>query len=231
MTQDEMDEKLGDTDTSSDSSTDQNSDSSDGADSDNNADEDVKLKKSEWEATRKELNSVKLALKQERERNRNKGLSSPVEGNEEEDGKPARRKNDDVRAIIQEEREKEQKKERVQFEEVEKTNILKRFPKLVSDNQYGIDEQILENYNILLEGRKARNLNPRTQADVAKLLEHAVKMTYPDLFVQEEKERNEKGETYTGMETGMSQRGKAPAKQYTQKENQLKATVDAMIRK
>lgn len=197
MTEETQDDKQEDLDTSSDASADENQDSSDGAGSDTNADEEeVKLTKEDWESMQGELASVKKALAIEREKKR-KPLSHVEE-------KEVAVKEDDKSLSIPKWRLEEIRQERLNYEDKEKDRILKRFPAIAADNEYGINDEVRENYISLIEISRQQGYAPRTREDVAQFLERAVKMTRPDLYIAELKAKEAGGGDYAGTEHGMA---------------------------
>lgn len=217
-----LDENIEDIDTSLSSSDDENNDSSDaeGGDTD---DEEVSVKKGDWEKVQTELKSIKQALKEEREKKKDTDLSSKnkkvVEKEEEKD------------LSIPKWRVKEIETERISHEASEKKKILKRFPSLAADNDFGIDEDVVENYNDLLQGCIRRGKLPRTKEDVLTLLEKAVKITHPDLLVEEAKNKDGEENNYTGLERGESKREGAPSPKLSEQDKKFKEHINNIVGK
>lgn len=215
-----LDEKEKDLDNLSSSSDDEIQNSSDGEDTDNN-EEEVVLKKSELTALKKELKSIKIALREERGEKRTSDLSLKKKKVVEEE------ENDEV--SLPKWRIKEIEQERVEHETNEKKKILKRFPSLAANNDYGINEEIIEAYNDLLQGKIRRGRYPRTKEEVAALLEKAVKLIKPDLFIEELKE-GEKNE-YNGLERGESKYENAPSPKLSEMDKRFKEHVESITKK
>lgn len=166
--------------------------SSEAAGRDNNAG-DVKA---ELEARNQELASVKEALRREREKNRRSGISSPSE----ESGK---RSNKEIEEAVYRVYEEKAREERIAYEIEAKKEFLRRFPSIAANNDIGLSDDIVDNYNLLLRGQKS---SPRTKEGVVRLLEDAVKISRPDLFVSEYKARQEQN-NYEGMESSQALEG------------------------
>lgn len=186
MTDEQEDVKQEEEETSSDSSADETSSQPDGAGAENNDGRDA-------EALKKELASVKEALRQEREKRQRLALSQG-----EEEKKP--RKSSDYEDYKRF-REMELQEER-QIHELEiKSSFLKKYPAIQSDNDYGVDIAVVETYQDLLEGQKRRNRSPRTKDEVANLFEKAIRMVKPEIFAQ--RQEDDLGRGYEGMSRGM----------------------------
>lgn len=182
-------------DSSSDSSADKDQGSSDGAGSDNNGDEQVTLTKKELDQIKQELGSVKSALKIEREKFKKKGFL--VDEEEETTTRPPKKKDEDwFDEQYKTRRAKEVREELSNYEENAKATVVKRFPKLQADNEYGIRQDVVEAYVDLLGSRTKRGNPPRNQEQVSELLERAIRMVEPNIFMTKE----EKEEEYSGVE-------------------------------
>ena len=174
-----------DSDTSSDSRSEETEGSSNAAGGDKNADE--------LENTRKELDSLKQALKEEREKNRKKGFSEKKEEESKRETELDTKSLDNettFERLYNDRRAKELQEDRVEYEEEVKKEMVKRFPALKADNSFGIKNEIIEAYNDLLEGRVKRGLFPRSKNTVSELVEKAVRIVHPEFFVKSSKEDN-----------------------------------------
>lgn len=190
MTEENKDVNNEDIDTSSDASADKDNNSSNAADGVNNADEAITLTKKDWDNTQTQIANLNKALQLEREKTKKHGLT---EIDEDKKDKPDKF-TEQYTAL----RGKELLLERKEFEAEAKKQMVKRFAKLQADNDFGIDSKVVEAYQDLLEGRIKREGHPRTQKAVMDLLERAVKMAYPDMYVAEIKRQEEEG-TYEGV--------------------------------
>ena len=176
-----------DAETSPDSSPGELADTSAGEDTVTN-EEAVSIKKTDWEAMQEQVSNLNIALQQERKKAQRLGLTPEVERDEE----PKKRKKDDVPDFLVSQRRK--------YEVQLKDKFVKQFPSIAANNTYGIDDEIVENYNDLLEGRIKRGVVPWEREEVAELLEKAIRMSKPELFVKQVKES---GDDYTGMDRGV----------------------------
>ena len=221
MTDESLDVNKEDLDTSSDSSSDENKDSSTGADSVKNDGEEVTLTKSEWENTQTQIANLNKALKIEREKFKKPGLTD-IEVDKVD--KPSQFE-EQYSAI----RTKELLAERKEHEALAKLQIIKRFGKLQADNDFGLDTNVVEAYQDLLEGRNKRNSPPRNQQAVMELLERAVKMVHPDMYVAELKRREEEG-TYEGVGGSHGIRDDVDKPRLNSSEKKLVEAVDNLLK-
>ena len=134
----------------------------------------------ELEQLRTERDSYKQALKIEREKNQKKGMQVDTPPEE----KPAEIDGDTFSKLYNERRAKELQDERVEYEEEVKREIVKKFPSLKAENNFGIKEEVIEAYNDLLEGRVKRGAFPRTKNAISELVTKAVKIVHPEYFVK-----------------------------------------------
>ena len=165
--------------------------SADAVDGDNNVDEEVKVKKSEWMEIQKKLEklpSIEIALEKEREKRQKLALS------QEEDKRP--RRNSDYEEW-KKFREIELQEERQNHELALKSMFLKKYPAIAADNEYGIQKEVVEHYQVLLKG----GMSPRTRDDVADLFTKAIRMVKPELFAQST--QDDLGKGYSGMSRGV----------------------------
>lgn len=167
---------------------------------DNGEGSDKNLSPEEAEALKKENASLKIALKQERENKKKKGLNVP-ENNQED--KPTEKDEKWFVENYNKNRANELVQEQVEYEEEAKQEILKRFPSLKDDNEFGIKKDVIEAYNDLLKGRVARGFVPKTKKSISELVIKAVIQTYPDLYLAEQKQKKEAGDDYEGTESGL----------------------------
>ena len=225
MSEEQIDDKPEGQDNPSDSSTDKDTTLPDGEGSEKNDGEEVTLTKGEWEQTQTELKSIKQALKLEREKSKLKGLSEKKEDNLDKPAKP-----DEFEEKFKHLREKEFVAERLEYEAAAKQQILKRFEKLQADNDFGIDLKVINAYQDLLEGRTKRGNYPRTREAVFNLLEQAVKMEYPDLYVAELKRRQEEGTDYSGVGGISGDRDDMPKQKLNPKEKAFLESVDNFLK-
>lgn len=220
-----MDDTQQELETSAPSSDAKTNTSSTGADTEINADDVIQVKKTDWESTQKELTSIKTALKKERELKKQNISLSHVEEKEEK----TPRKVEDVRAIIREERQHELDEERQGYEVKARDIILKRFPSLEKDNEYFLDTEVVEAYNDLLGMRIRRGQNPRTQADVEKLLERAIRITHPELLESEAETHGDRDNGYDGLSSGISKRPVA-SERLSSADKKFRESIDALVK-
>lgn len=187
-----------------------------------NEDGDITITKADWDNTQIQIANLNKALKVERDKTKLEGLTTNEE--KEDINKTSQKFEENYTKI----RETEMAAERRENEAIAKAHITKRFGTLQADNDFGLDEQVVEAYQDLLDGRKKRGFPTHTQKAVSETLERAVKMVHPDLYVKELKRQEEEGTDYTGVggARGMEPENKP---RLNNKEKALTAAVDQML--